>query len=427
MANRKINLNNIAYKWPVLLMLLPTIILVATFSYVPALEAIRHAFYEWDGGYTENFVWLKNFQELFGDLTLWIPLAIGGMLLLGGACSVDERKRRILLRIGQGVWIFAAAIFLFDAWNLPKGTSLLPVLAWTIPAVIAGLYLLKGLNGKSRNVAAVIMYLSLFCMAVSYIVAVRKSGDWLLWMSFRLIFILVAANLLKMLPSIFTAVCINRLHSDRSQYLYRVLFVIPMIIPSMVGLLIWKFFYDPNIGPLNKIFISTGLDKVMIWLDKWVLHLGVFQQNFKPAWLGEPSLVIPALIFWGFPWVGVVGVLIYLSGLQNIGTDIYEAAEIDGIGWWGKFTHIELPLIMGQVRLNLIMMIIGTFQAYGFELILLGPAGGPSNKGLTPGLYMFYQGFMQQRYGYACAIGLALFFIILVLTVINQRFVKVEK
>jgi ABC-type sugar transport system permease subunit len=166
---------------------------------------------------------------------------------------------------------------------------------------------------------------------------------------------------------------------------------------------------------------------VLIWLDRWVLHLGVFVEPFKPAWLGHPDLIIPALLFWGFPWVGVVGVLIYLSGLQNISQDVYEAAEIDGIGSWGKFTRIELPLIMTQVRLNLVLMVIGTLQAYGFQLILLGPEGGPQNKGLTPGLYMFYESFQKQNYGYACTIGLMLFFIILFLTVLNQRYVRVEK
>jgi raffinose/stachyose/melibiose transport system permease protein len=72
-------------------------------------------------------------------------------------------------------------------------------------------------------------------------------------------------------------------------------------------------------------------------------------------------------------------------------------------------------------------MIIGTFQAYGFQLILLGPEGGPENVGLTPGLYMFFQGFMEQKYGYACAVGLVLFFIIMALTIVNQRYVRVRK
>ncbi|MBN1557271.1 MAG: sugar ABC transporter permease, partial [Lentisphaerae bacterium] len=78
-------------------------------------------------------------------------------------------------------------------------------------------------------------------------------------------------------------------------------------------------------------------------------------------------------------------------------------------------------------RLNLILMVIATFQAYGFQYVLLGASGGPQNRGLTPGLYMFYRAFQEQDYGYACAIGLVLFFIILTLTIINQRYVRVKK
>jgi len=308
---------NFRYSAPALLLALPTLIALAIFSYAPAIEAIRHSLYAWDGDFVEEFVGLDNFRQLLGDR--------------------------------------------------------------------------------------------------------------LFWMSFRLIFILVVANLFKMLPSIFTAVVIHRLKSEKSQYLYRVLFVIPMIVPAMVWLLVWKFFYDPNIGLLNRFLVALRLDHVLIWLDLRVLHWGVFTQPFQPAWLGQPELIIPALVFWGFPWVGVVGVLIYLAGLQTIPESVYEAAELDGIGWWGKFRYIELPLIMTQVRLNLILMIVGVLQSYGFELILLGATGGPGNKGLTPGLYMFYQAFINQRYGYACAIGLALFAIILIFTLVNQKFVRVEK
>jgi raffinose/stachyose/melibiose transport system permease protein len=314
---RRINSRNIGRNWIVFLMLAPTLLGVALFSYAPAIEAVRHSFYDWDGALNERFTGLANFRRLMGD--------------------------------------------------------------------------------------------SLF------------------WKSLRLVLILVVANLFKMWPSIFTAICIHRLKSDRWQYIYRVLFVIPMIIPHMVGLLIWKFFYDPNVGPLNSFLTGSGMDRLLTWADRWVLHLGVFTQPFHPAWLADPKLIVPALIFWGFPWVGVVGVLIYLAGLQNIPREIYEAAEIDGAGSFGKFLHIELPLIMTQVRLNLILMIIGTFQAYGFQLILLGPEGGPENVGLTPGLYMFFQGFMEQKYGYACAVGLVLFFIIMALTIVNQRYVRVRK
>ena len=96
------------------------------------------------------------------------------------------------------------------------------------------------------------------------------------------------------------------------------------------------------------------------------------------------KLVIPSLIIWGFPWVGTVGVLIYLAGLQQISKDIYEAAEIDGVSSLGKAFQIELPLMMTQVRINLIFMTIGTLNDYGLVLLLLGRNGGPDSVGMTP-------------------------------------------
>ena len=129
----------------------------------------------------------------------------------------------------------------------------------------------------------------------------------------------------------------------------------------------------------------------------------------------------------GFPWVGTVGVLIYLAGLQQISNDVYEAAELDGVGPIRRVFSIELPLIMTQVRINLIFMTIGTLTAYEFFLILLGPAGGPGNKGMVPGLYMYQKAFLSGRFGYACALGMVLFMLVLLLTIIYQRYVKVEK
>lgn len=438
MTLQKVTLGNLKHTWMVYALLAPTVIGVVIFMYIPAIEAIRHSFYRWDGMFTEEFTGLDNLRTLLGDLPMWTLLSFGGLVSGLGAMLERPRLKQWTLFAGALLLVATAALLTVNATYLLRGE---------IPGVTAALsdfrsifiWLTLGLAAlihivilpkrfiKGRKLAWFCAYCFPFLAGLVYLISVRKAGDNLLWLSFRLILILIAANLFKMWPSIFTAVCIHRLKSERWQYLYRVLFVIPMIIPQMVALLIWKFFYDPNVGVLNKILIMSGFDKILIWMDKWVLHLGVFTEPFKPAWLGNPDLIVSALVFWGFPWVGVVGVLIYLAGLQNIGNDVYEAAELDGAGWWGKFWSIELPLIMTQVRLNLILMIIGTFQAYGFQLILLGAEGGPENKGLTPGLYMFYRAFVRQDYGYACAIGLILFFIILLLTVVNQKYVKVDK
>ena len=433
--------------------------------------------------------------------------------------------------------------------------------------------------------------------------------DALFWKTFRLVGILLVANVVKMWPCIFTAIALHRLKNEKAQYVYRVLFVIPMVIPALVWLLIWKSFYNPTVGILNTILEWTGLMKCLAWLDfalptlgrhitpareafvdsafgsvwgllllgviafsvmgglrgivkawiwwlvvlvvsyfvwrpkvvdpfigvllgpwmlsilvplvtgpirglrkNWpwllsfavlsacivyrlrtadvsypdVLHMvpvrmigllaiaaayghllsgstagrdvlkwfgivciivaaffvltsmtwtdptngwtrpSVFARG-KPAWLGHTKLVIPAILFWGFPWVGTVGVLIYLAGLQNISQDVYEAAELDGVGAIGKIFRIELPLILTQVRINLIFMTIGTLTGFGLFLLLLGPHGGPGNKGMPPGLYMYREAFFNSRFGYACALGMVLFVMVLVITILYQKYVKVEK
>lgn len=251
-------------------------------------------------------------------------------------------------------------------------------------------------------------------------------ADPTLWYGFQVVMILILANLVRMIPSIATAVAIHRLRSNGAAYLYKVLFVVPMIIPWMVTLLIWKFFLDPSIGVLNTFLHGTGLMSLLVWADG-LLGIGAFRDGVNPVWLGDTKLVLPALILWGFPWVGVVSVLIYIAGLQEISTGVLDAAAIDGVSSWQKFRHIELPLIMTQVRINLVLMIISTLQDFGLVLILLGDAGGPNGVALVPGLYMFRTAFIDGRAGYACAIGFILFVFILVLTEINNRFVRVDK
>ncbi len=366
--------------------------------------------------------------------------------------------------------------------------------------------------------------------------------DSIFWTSFQLTLMLLLANVVKMWPSIITAVVMHRLKSERWQYIYRVLFVIPMIIPGLVGLLIWKSFYDPTTGVINKILNYTGIMSMLNFLDTtwplvvkavlpvriwsvdlifgsiwgmalvgivfisaangfksltrtvvwwcivnfsgifiwWVAQgnlwyfmlwvnlistvvlfgkhnrvtlkrfriggwalilLGIFFMvttmmwtrttgqfaDGQPVWLGNPNLVVPAIMFWGFPWVGTVGVLIYLAGLQAIDTSIYEAGEIDGVSSLGKLWYIELPLILTQVRINLVFMTIGTLTDYGLLLLLLGPNGGPQSVGMVPGLYAYRQAFISNRYGYACALGMVMFLIILGITILYQKYVKVEK
>lgn len=256
---------------------------------------------------------------------------------------------------------------------------------------------------------------------------IDAARDPALHWGFVVVAILVFSNLFKMIPSILAAVAINRLKNQKASYIYRVLYVIPMIIPGMVTLLIWKFFFDPSQGILNYVLKATGMMEVLKWMDVAFGWGGVFTMTSNPAWLGEARLIIPSLILWGFPWVGTTGVLIYLAGLQAIDESVYEASEIDGITSIRKFFSIELPLILTQVRINLILMIIATIQGYGHMLVLFGIEGGPSGMANVPGLYMYANAFAYGKAGYACAIGIILFVFILSLTWLNNKFVRIDK
>ena len=108
-------------------------------------------------------------------------------------------------------------------------------------------------------------------------------------------------------------------------------------------------------------------------------------------------------MFMGFPWPGGTTILFYLAGLMKIPHEIIDASKVDGVNGWKLFWHIELPLVMGQVKLFLILTIIGNIQGFAGPLIMT--QGGPGFATMVPGLHMFYAATQRQQYGYASAIG----------------------
>jgi len=170
-----------------------------------------------------------------------------------------------------------------------------------------------------------------------------------------------------------------------------------------------------------------GASLLLIFLSQsWPKPTGAFL-NGSPAWLSDGNLVIAAILFWGFPWLHATGALIYLAGLRRINREVYEAAKLDGAGEWETVFKIELPMLLSQVRLNLVFMTIATLNAYPFFLVLLGPEGGPGGKATVPGLYIYQEAFLNGQYGYACALGVILFLAILLLTFVWEQSVQRAK
>ena len=240
---------------------------------------------------------------------------------------------------------------------------------------------------------------------------IRIISDSSVWRSFFVVLIFIFANIIKMIPAICAAVVLHHIISERWQYVYRVFFVIPMIIPMLVHILLWKYFYEPNAGVFNNALRSIGI-------------LGATESI---QWLSQKMLIIPSIIFQGFPWVGTFSVLIYLAGLNNIPKSVYESAEVDGAKSFQVFWYIELPLIVTQIRITLILMMIYTLQGWEKIYLFLGEGGGTGGVASVPGLIIFRETFKQGFFGYGCAIGFLIFIITLILTYINNKYVRVSK
>lgn len=234
------------------------------------------------------------------------------------------------------------------------------------------------------------------------------------WRSFSNAFTLGIANAFKMVVALLVAVCIHRCRSERLQYLYRLLFVIPMVIPPLVVALIWRsFFFEATNGYMNRFLAGAHLYPLLNGLAPFFGWGDAFAGSIKPAWLGDPRLLMTSVIIWGFPWISSLAILTHLAKLQGISKDVYEAADIDGINWWTKFTRIELPLITGSIYLMLVFTIIGTIMDAGMIIALAGFEGGPGGKVDVPALFMLRKAFIDQKMGYACAVGLVLSVIVM--------------
>ena len=200
---------------------------------------------------------------------------------------------------------------------------------------------------------------------------------------------------------------VYKLGKYRTGALLKRLYVIPMMVPMMVIILYWKFFFEYNFGILNGLLRSIGLE------------------NLTHVWLGERSTALPSLLFTGFPWLSGFAFLILLAGFQSIDVSLTEAADLDGASPLRKFLSIDVPLIIPQAKILIILGIIAGLQQYGLQMIMTD--GGPAGATLVPGLVMYHQAFVYGDLGYGSTLGVVLFLMILLFTIVSNRLIKSRK
>ena len=179
----------------------------------------------------------------------------------------------------------------------------------------------------------------------------------------------------------------------------------PTLLSVVVTAVLWGSIYNPVIGLLNETLRGIGLEELT-----------------RP-WLGSRHNALPAITV-AMIWQGLgTYVILFLAGLQKIPASFYESAELDGANAWQQFWHVTLPLLWDVVQILVILWLIRAFQA--FALIFVITRGYP-NVIEVMGTYIYWAGFQGQSIGYASAMGVVMFLLILVFTLLLNRLMKRE-
>ncbi|WP_432561063.1 carbohydrate ABC transporter permease [Kineococcus sp. SYSU DK003] len=177
----------------------------------------------------------------------------------------------------------------------------------------------------------------------------------------------------------------------RARDAFRVTYFVPMVVSPIIVALIFSLVFDRNYGLANSVlqalFGIGGVD-----------------------WLGEPAIAkvaISLVMLWR--WAGYLTIF-FLAGLQNVPKDLYEAAALDGAGWWRSFTSVTLPALKPVTAFVTVTSFISAAQIFDEPFLLT--RGGPSDQTLSVAMFIYRAAFERQQFGYAAAAGVVLFVVV---------------
>ena len=205
-------------------------------------------------------------------------------------------------------------------------------------------------------------------------------------------FVLISVPL-KLALALAVALLLNR--RRRGQGIYRSLFYAPSLLGASVAVaLVWRALFS-NDGAVDRVLSAVGI------------HMG--------GWISNPDyalLTLVALAVWQFG----APMVIFLAGLKQIPSDLYDAAAVDGAGKVRTFFSVTLPMLTPVLFFNVVLESIHAFQSFTSAFIVSGGRGGPSDSTLFYTLYLYQRGFADFRMGYAAAMAWVLLVVIAVLT-----------
>ena len=231
----------------------------------------------------------------------------------------------------------------------------------------------------------------------------RMFGDALFWNGLLVTVEYVILNIgFQTVLALILAVLLDRL--VKSGFL-RSVFVMPWLIANVVVAIVWFWMLDFNLGIVNEFIEAIGLDRI--------------------PFFGSTFWVIPT-VAWINVWrhLGYTAILIF-AGLQAIPKDVYEAGSVDGASESKMFWGITIPLLRPVLALVLVVTMIGSFQV--FDTVAVTSDGGPVNASRVIQLYIFEKAFEQFEFGYGSALSVALFIILLIITVVQMRVLRASQ
>lgn len=181
--------------------------------------------------------------------------------------------------------------------------------------------------------------------------------------------------------------------------IFRTIYFLPSIVPAVASAALWAWIFNTEFGLMNTLIRGLGGPKI--------------------AWLQDPAWTIPAFVIMSIWGIGS-SMILFLAGLQGIPDIYYEAADIDGAGWWAKLWKITLPMMSPVLFFNLMIGVINSFQVFVAGYLIT--QGGPQNASLFMVLYIYRTAFQNLNMGYAAALSWLLFVILAGLSYVVFRY-----
>jgi ABC-type sugar transport system permease subunit len=227
---------------------------------------------------------------------------------------------------------------------------------------------------------------------------INMMEDPVFWQAMRNTLVLAASVVVvKLILALALALLLNS--KIRGRNAYRAIIFSPTFTTSVAVAMVWGWIFDPNFGLLRVFINSIGLR--------------------SPNWLGDVNWALPAIIIVVI-WSGVgYDMVIFLAGLKNIPGEFYDAAQVDGASAWHCFWRITLPLLSPTTFFLTIVSVIGSLKA--FDIIAIMTDGGPLNSTNVIVFYLYQNAFQWFKAGYASALALVLFVVIMAITLLQTR------